>query len=102
MIAFKVFKINQNRPQFLSKEGRELVPIHWVYTVKHDGQHKAILVIGGHVTNPEGYNTFSSTIRMEHVRLQVFITVFFGDDMLSGDIGSAYLNAETKEKSTLN
>ena len=35
---------------------------------------------------------------MEHVHLQVFLAAYFGDDMLSGDIGSAYLNAETKEK----
>ena len=35
---------------------------------------------------------------MEHVRLQVFLAAFFGEDMLSGNIGSAYLNAETKEK----
>ena len=35
---------------------------------------------------------------MEHVRLQVFLAAYFGDSILSGDIGSAYLNAETKEK----
>ena len=58
--------------------------------------------IGGHVTDAECYNTFITTIRMEYVSLQVFLTVFFGKDTISGDIGSAYLNAETKEKSTLN
>ena len=96
MIEFKVFKVHHNRTQFPTKEGWQFAPLHWVYAVKHDGRHKARLVIGGHVTDAEGYNTFASTICMEHVRLQVFLTSFFGEDMLSGDIGSAYLNAERK------
>lgn len=69
-----------------------------MYVVNHDGRHKSRLVIEGHVTDAEGYNTFASTILLEHVRLQVFLTAFFGDDILIGDIGSAYLNAKTKEK----
>ena len=98
MIEFKVFKIHQERPQFSTDDGWQFAPLHWVYAIKHDGRHKAQLVIGGHVKNSEGYNTFSSTVRMEHVRLQVFLAAYFGDSILSGDIRSAYLNAETKEK----
>ena len=77
MIEFKVLKIHQNRPQFSSEEGWKFAPLHWLYAVKHDGRHKARLVIGGNVTDSEGYNTFASTIHMEHVRLQVFLTAFF-------------------------
>ena len=35
MIEFKVFKIQQNRPQFSSEEGWQFAPLHWVYIVKH-------------------------------------------------------------------
>ena len=64
MIEFKVFKIHQNRPQFSSEERWQFAPLHWMYAVKHDGKHKARLVIGVHVTDAEGYNTFASTIHM--------------------------------------
>ena len=98
MIEFKVFKIHQERPQFPTEYGWQFAPLHWVYAVKHDGRHKARLVIGGYVTDADGYSTFASTVGMEHIRLQVFLAAYFGDDMLSVDIGSAYLNAKTKEK----
>ena len=98
MIEFKLFKIHQERPQFSTEEGWKFAPLHWVCAVKQDGRHKAGLVIGGHVTDAEGYNTFSSKVRMEHVRLQVFLAAYFDNDMLSGDIGSAYLNAQNKGK----
>ena len=86
MIEFKVFKVHQNHPQFPTKEGWQFAPLHWVYAVKYYGRHKERLVIGVHVTDAEGYNTFYYTIRMGHVRLQVFLIAFFGKDMLSGDI----------------
>ena len=69
-------------------------------SIKHDGRYKARLVTGGHVTDAEGYNRFSSTIPMEHLRLQVYIEAHSKDEMLSRDIESAYLNADTNEKST--
>ena len=67
MIEFKVFKIHQERPQFSTEDGWQFSPLHWVYAVKHDGQHKARIVIGGHVTDAEVYKTFASTVPMEHI-----------------------------------
>ena len=48
------------------------------------------------------YNNFISTLSMEHIRLQVFLTAFFEEYMLRGDIRSAYINAETNIKNTYN
>ena len=50
------------------------------------------------MTDAEGHNCFASTIRLEHVRLQVFLAALNKVEILSGDIGTAYLNARTKEK----
>ena len=54
MIEFKVFKIHKNRPHFPTEEGWQFAPLHWVYAIKHNGRHKARIVIGGHVTDAEG------------------------------------------------
>ena len=32
--------------------GHKKIRVHFVFDVKHDGQHKARLVAGGHLTNP--------------------------------------------------
>ena len=89
MIEFDVFKIHQERTQFSTEDGWQFAPLHWVYAIKNYGRHKSRLVIGGHVIDEEGYKNFASTVRMEHLRLQVFLAAYFGDSILSGDIGSA-------------
>jgi hypothetical protein len=69
-----------------------------IFAVKHDGRRKARLVLGGHVTDATGYDTYASTVKTENVRL-IFLTSVLNDTHIrSGDIMSAYLHAKSKEK----
>ena len=64
IIEFKVIKIYPKIHSFNPANGWQFAPLHWVYAVKHNGQHKPRLVICGHVTDTEGYNTFASTVQI--------------------------------------
>jgi len=77
--------------------GWQYAPIRIIFDVKHDGRHKATQEIGGHVTDATGYDTYAATVRTENVRLMVYVAVLNNDDIKSGDISTAYLNALTKE-----
>ena len=99
MFKYEVFEMQgKNIKNFQRDEGWQYAPLHWVFAVKHDHRHKARLVIGGHVTDAEDFDRYASTVRLEHVRLQIFLLALHKAEMIGGDIGSAYLNAYTKEK----
>jgi hypothetical protein len=77
--------------------GWQYAPIRIIFDVKHDGRHKATHEIGGHVKDATGYDTYVATVGTENVRLMVYVAVLNNDDIKSGDISTAYLNALTKE-----
>ena len=62
---------------FNQSDGRQFAPLHWLYAVKQDGRNKVRLVIEGHETDAEDYNTFASNVRMEYVGLKLFLTIFW-------------------------
>ena len=97
MFKLKVFELHKPNAEFPNKEGWQFAPLHWVFVVKHDLRHKARLVIGGHVTDASFCDTYAKTIRMEHVRLQLYLALRNNDKILSGDIGSDYINSYTNE-----
>ena len=99
MFKYEVFEFQGITIEKLSRnEGWQCAPLHWVFAVKHNHRHKARLVIGRHVTDAEDYDRYASTVHLEHVRLQIFLLALHKAEMIGGDIGSAYLNAYTKEK----
>ena len=63
-----------------------------------DFTRKARFVAGGHVTDPPTSITYSSIVARDSVRLAFLIAALNDLDILSADIGNAYLNAYTKEK----
>jgi hypothetical protein len=69
-----------------------------IFDVKSDLRRKARLVAGGHKVNAEGYSCYSSVVRLDSTRLLNVISKAQGLGVLAGDVGNAYLNAETKEK----
>ena len=79
-------------------EGYKMINVHMVYAVKHDGRHRARLVAGGHLTETPIDSVYSGVVSLKSVRLIAFIAELNGLDTWSTDIGSAYLEAETKEK----
>jgi len=66
--------------------------------VKHDLRHKARLVAGGHLTEAPFEGAYSGVVSLRSMRLALLIGEMNGLKVMVGDIGNAYLEAETKEK----
>ena len=59
---------------------------------------KARLVAGGHTTSPPAGITYSSVVARDTVRIAFVIAALNGLEVMSCDIGNAYLNAPCREK----
>jgi hypothetical protein len=69
-----------------------------VYTVKHDGRHRAHLVAGGHLTPIPLDSVYSGVVSLRGLRLVIFLAERNGLQFWNADVGSAYLEAKTQEK----
>jgi Reverse transcriptase (RNA-dependent DNA polymerase) len=78
--------------------GHKLIDVHMVFDIKPDFARKATLVAGGHMTDPPASITYASVVSQESVRIAFLITALNDLDVLSADIGNAYLNARAREK----
>jgi hypothetical protein len=72
--------------------------LHIVFDVKQDLRRKARLVAGGHLIETLGHQVYSSTVKGISVRLLHVIAHKAGLKQLVGDVGNAYVNADTNEK----
>jgi hypothetical protein len=79
-------------------EGYQEGPLRVIFSVKPDLQRKARLVLGGHKVDSSEYNCSSSVVQLNSIRLLNVIAKSQNLECLAGDIGNAYINAETKEK----
>ena len=77
--------------------GYRMIKVFFVYAVKHDLRHKARLVAGGHMTPDQG-DSYSSVISLKSMRIAILVGELNGCKTMAGDVGSAYLEAFTKEK----
>ena len=80
------------------EEDWQFAPLHWVFAVKNGLRHKARMVMGGHVTNADDLDKYAATTSMNGVKLQLYLTSRSKKKLISGDVGSAYLNSFTQEK----
>ncbi len=78
--------------------GSKWIPCHMIFDIKMDFMRKARFVAGGHVIDPPTSITYSSVVARDSVCLAFLIAAFNDLDILSADIGSAYLSAPTKEE----
>jgi Reverse transcriptase (RNA-dependent DNA polymerase) len=78
--------------------GYKRIRCHMIYDVKHDGRHKARLVAGGHLTDPNTESVYSGVVSLRGIRLIVFLAELNKLQLWGADIGNAYLEATTKEK----
>ena len=76
----------------------QFAPLRMIFTMKQDLRCKARLVIGSHVIDSSEHLGYSSVDKMTSARLLNLIAKAQGLECLAGDVGNAYLNAETKEK----
>jgi hypothetical protein len=78
--------------------GYQKIRVHLIFDVKHDGRHKARLVVDGHLTETPAESVYSSVVSLRSLRLVTFLAVHNQLELWGADIGNAYLEAETKEK----
>jgi Reverse transcriptase (RNA-dependent DNA polymerase) len=69
-----------------------------IYDIKHDGRHKARLVAGGHLTEPNTESLYLGVVSLRGIRLIVFLAKLNQLELWGADVGNAYLEALTKEK----
>jgi Reverse transcriptase (RNA-dependent DNA polymerase) len=78
--------------------GYKKIRCHMVYDMKHDGRHKARLVAGGHLTDPNTESVYSGVVSLRGIRLVVFLAELNKLQLWGADVGNAYLEAKTKER----
>jgi hypothetical protein len=93
MCAFEI--LDEYAPEPRMSKG---IPCHMIFDVKMDFTRKARFVAGGHMTDAPVNLTYSSIVSHDSVRLAFLIVALNDIDILSGDIGNAYLQAHTREK----
>ncbi len=78
--------------------GFQEIKCHIIFDVKMDFTRKARFVAGGHTTEPPNSLTYSSVVSRESVKIAFLIAALNDLDIMSCDIGNAYLNAKCREK----
>jgi hypothetical protein len=74
----------------IAPNGYKKIRCHMIYGVKHDGQHKARLVAGGHVTDPNTESVYSGVVSLRGIRLIVFLAELNALELWGADVGNAY------------
>ena len=92
-VAFKF--LNEGAPP---PPGYTPIKCFIIFDVKMDLTRKARFVAGGHLTDPPTSMTYASVVSRESVRIALLLAALNQLNILSGDIGNAYLNAATTEK----
>ena len=85
-------------PGARAPKGYKRIPVFMIFDIKQDLRTKSRFVAGGHVTGPPIAERYASVVRTENVLLIFLLAEINNLDILTGDIGNAYLNAYTNEK----
>ena len=93
-VAFQLLNDGEKPPV-----GSRKITYHIIFDVKFDLTRKARLVADGHKhKDVPSHATYSSVASRDSVRLMFMLAALNGIDILSADIGNAYLNANNREK----
>ena len=93
-VAFQLLEEGEKVPV-----GPKEIPYHIIFDIKLDLTRKARLVAGGHRNKDvPAVATFSTVASRDSVRLIFLIAAMNELDLLSADIGNAYLNAKCRER----
>ena len=94
IVAFKLLDDGIRPPP-----GSKKIPYHFIFTVRFDLTRKSRLVAGGHRhKDVPSYETYSSVVSRDSVRIMLTIAALNNLNLLAADIGNAYLNAPNKER----
>ena len=82
----------------IKSQGFQYAKTWLIFAAKQDLRRKARLVLGGHMVNYEGVDTFSSHMSPESARVLMVLADLNGYKVAVGDINNAYLYATMGEK----
>lgn len=93
-VAFKLLSEGENPPP-----GSKLIPYHLIFDVKFDLTRKSRMVAGGHRNKDvPAHATYSSVASRDSVRIAFLLAGLNDLNILSADIGNAFLNAPPRER----
>jgi hypothetical protein len=92
-IAFRFLEDGEHVPV-----GSQWIPFHMIFDIKCDFTRKARFVAGGRWTETPAQLTYSSVVTRDSVRIAFLIAALNDIDILTADIGNAYLQAPAREK----
>jgi hypothetical protein len=92
-VAFKFLEEGEQVPV-----GSTWIPFHMIFDVKCDLTRKARFVAGGHWTQPATQITYSSVVTRESIRIAFLVAALNDLEILSANIGNAYLQAPARER----
>jgi hypothetical protein len=92
-IAFQFLEPDEHIPV-----GSTWIPCHMIFDIKLDVTRKARFVAGGHWTDTPTQLTYSSVVTRESVRITFLIAALNDLEILSADVGNAYLQTPAREK----
>ena len=92
--AFKILD-----PADADPVGHQRIRCHMIFDIKmEDFRRKARLVAGGHVTEAPATMTYASVVARDTVRIALLLAALNDLDLMSCNIGNAYLNAKCRER----
>ena len=95
MDVFKKFPLSLHKAR---AKGFKFALLRMIFDIKVDLRRNARLVIGGHVVNSTGHKVYASTMKSVSSRILMTIAAANYLEIMTGDIGNAYLHTETEEK----
>ena len=92
--CFKILKKDEQPPaEYL------YIKLLWTFDIKVDGRKRARCVAGGHMTAPlDPEEKYFSVVCLDTIRCIFIVSVLMDLQVVAADIGSAYIQAKTKEK----
>ena len=66
----KVFRDVKQGELTRHEDGWQKAPLNMIFTIKGDGRRKARLVLGGHRTTADDYDTYADTVGTRNSKLQ--------------------------------
>ena len=86
-------------PNYRVGPSYQYAPLTLIFDIKQeDLRRKARLVAGGHVVDSSMYESYSSVVQTRTIRILETIAMNEGLKFVTGDIGNAFVQADTNEK----
>ena len=94
--ALNTFILHDNKESI--PKDYKFTPVHFVFDVKYNGRRRARLVDRGRLINPYMSEICSGVVSIKYVRLILLLADHNDLEVITVDIGNAYLHGQTRGK----